>query len=389
MKNLDKNASPTATRYGVVLAAVLLGGLLVGCRETSADRSTDAASESMSDDELRDLIDEVLDFTEQQRELSSERHAAWQILHGVLAFGPDFEIAHDGQTVNTLDWVLGGGNMRGWTMRRGSVGLKAILELGSKAGQGHEDQWLAVISQCDVPADQPIKVGEDEYTMDELVRQAKHDVFEGKECSWTLIGLSQYVPMNEEWKAGDGETWSLERIMAMEAGEGLNPDDAEYHINMAACGGSHRLIGMTMALDRYLQTNPEAQPPEKLIRGGWLAAKEQIDWAIKMAKENQLPSGAFSVSYFERSTNSVDLAEHLGATGHTLEFLSLALDNDELREPWVTRAAVHLCKLFQKTEQIDLECGALYHAAHGLVLYRERRFGPRDTLAPGESPGAK
>ncbi len=80
MINLDKNASPTATRYGVVLAAVLLGSLLVGCRETSADRSTDAASETtvqMSDDELRDLIDEVLDFTENQRELSSDRHATW------------------------------------------------------------------------------------------------------------------------------------------------------------------------------------------------------------------------------------------------------------------------------------------------------------------------
>ena len=37
-----------------------------------------------------------------------------------------------------------------------------------------------------------------------------------------------------------------------------------------------------------------------------------------------------------------------------------------------------MCDLFRKTEKLPLECGALYHAAHGLVLYRERVFGPHD-----------
>ncbi len=367
------------TSYGRLpawLVAIVCGACLSGgCGDSSVGGSTDAAvgtvaTVELSDSALRDLIDEVLDFTEHRRELSSERHAAWQILHGVLAFGRDFEIMHEGQPVNTLDWVLGGGKMRGWTMRRGSIGLKAVLELGSKAGQGHEDQWLAVISQCDLPADQPITLGEEKFTIDDLVRQAQHDLYDDKECSWTLIGLSQYLPMTAEWDAG-GSAWSLERIVAMEAGLDMEPEDAQYHVNRAACGGSHRLIGMTMALDRYRRAYPAAE-----LTGGWFAAQQQIVWAVEMAKQNQLPSGAFSVNYFERSTNSVDLAEHLGATGHTLEFLSLALTDEQLREPWVRRAAVHLCELFKKTESIELECGALYHAAHGLVLYRRRLFGP-------------
>jgi hypothetical protein len=45
---------------------------------------------------------------------------------------------------------------------------------------------------------------------------------------------------------------------------------------------------------------------------------------------------------------------------------------------------VFLCDQFKRTRPIDLECGALYHAAHGLQLYRARRFGPRPEMLPKE-----
>src|SRR5690606_24663592 len=66
------------------------------------------------------------------------------------------------------------------------------------------------------------------------------------------------------------------------------------------------------------------------------------------------------------------------ATGHILEFLTAALSQDELEEPWVRRAALKVSEIFVKTKDIPLECGALYHAAHGLVLYRARIFEPLD-----------
>jgi hypothetical protein len=37
----------------------------------------------------------------------------------------------------------------------------------------------------------------------------------------------------------------------------------------------------------------------------------------------------------------------------------------------------YLCRLLERTEHIDLECGSLYHAAHGLVLYRSKVYGLR------------
>jgi hypothetical protein len=68
----------------------------------------------------------------------------------------------------------------------------------------------------------------------------------------------------------------------------------------------------------------------------------------------------------------------LGATGHTLEFLTLALDDEEIKAPWMALAAQYLCELLRATKDEPLECGALFHAAHGLHLYRVRRFGPRE-----------
>ena len=67
----------------------------------------------------------------------------------------------------------------------------------------------------------------------------------------------------------------------------------------------------------------------------------------------------------------------MGSAGHVMEFLATAMDKDQLQQPWVKRATLDVCKLFRKTKPVDVECGALFHAAHGLVLYREKAFGPR------------
>ncbi|MCK4686244.1 MAG: ADP-ribosylation factor-directed GTPase activating protein isoform b, partial [Pirellulales bacterium] len=56
------------------------------------------------------------------------------------------------------------------------------------------------------------------------------------------------------------------------------------------------------------------------------------------------------------------------------EFLAVALPAERLCEPWVLRAAERLVITLEQTADIDIECGALYHAAHGLLLYRDRLY---------------
>jgi hypothetical protein len=359
--------TPVSLRRRFAAGLLLMAGSVAGCGHEAQPVAETVPANLPNDAALRSMIDEALDFTLSGRLLRTDVHAAWQIIHGVLAFGQDFEILHAGERVRALPWVLGGGAMKGWLLRKGDVGVKAVLEAGSKTGQGHEDQWLAYIAQSHLPMDHPVVVGSEKFTVKDIVEQAKHDVYQGKECSWTLAAFSVYLPPDAHWTARDGSEWSIERILAMEA---------EQDLNESACGGTHRLFGMCLALDRFRKSLPQGASAQ--LSGGWKAADEKIREAVRLAREYQQPSGAFSVNYFARPSGSPDLAANLGATGHTLEFLCLALPPQELAEPWVTRAATYLCELFQLTRDLDVECGALYHAAHGLALYRQVRFGPRE-----------
>jgi hypothetical protein len=348
--------------FAVGLAAC---AVCTGCSR-SADVSTaqvkPTAANLPSDDQLRRELDEVLDFTF-QRKLDAQVNAAWQIVHGIMAFGPAYEVRVDGQVRPALDWLLTGGALRGWTLERGDVGVRAVLDPGSKTGQGHPDQWLGYLSHCQLAPDQPIVVQGETRRLQELLDQARWDIRDGQECSWTLMALSTYLPSGEKWKAKDGQEWDLERIIAFETAQDLNT---------SACGGTHRMYGIALGLQHYLEQNPGVK-----LQGGWLAAEQKVREQVAKAREYQQPSGALSTNYFSRPGNAPDLGLQLGSTGHTLEFLTVALDDEEIKAPWVASAAVFLCKLLRQTRDEDLECGALYHAAHGLHLYRERRFGPR------------
>ncbi|HEY2760001.1 MAG TPA: hypothetical protein VGI75_04640, partial [Pirellulales bacterium] len=54
-----------------------------------------------------------------------------------------------------------------------------------------------------------------------------------------------------------------------------------------------------------------------------------------------------------------------------------------------------LCQLLEDNRDRQLDCGALYHAARGLRLYRNRRFGPDNigsatvaSVTPGKKTAA-
>ncbi len=361
----------------LLVAAATLVPLLHGCapRAVPADTSQTPAN-TPSSDALKTQLDEVLSFTLAERDLSIEQHAAWQILHGVLAFRSGFLVQHEGKLVSTVDYLLGGGRMKGWTVQvasreDGKPGLRAIMEAGSQTGQGHPDQWLAVLAQCNLSLDQSINIGDESLTMQDFIAQVQWDVPRNfdREYSWTLIGLTHYLPTDSKWHASDGQIWSIERLVQIEAEQGLGD---------SACGGTHRVIGLTMALNQHMEAGGQ-------LTGAWTVADKVIERAIIHAQQFQNTDGSFSTRYFEGPGSSPDLAQNLGTTGHILEFLVLALDPEELQEPWVRRAVANLCKLFQTTRNVPLECGALYHAAHALVLYRDRAYS-KNTRRSQEPP---
>ncbi|MBX3413213.1 MAG: ADP-ribosylation factor-directed GTPase activating protein isoform b [Pirellulales bacterium] len=344
----------------VVLAALGLSGC---SQEVALDEMPTAPlavqeSDLPSDEEIRTHIDQVLAYTG-ARHLNAQEHAAWQVVHGIVGFGRGLQMYNQGELVSALDYLLAGGTLRGWNLFPGDHGLETLLEQGSKSGQGHPDQWLGYLSLCGLEADQTIVVQGKTFTVNDLVTQAQWDIYDGMEASWTLMGLSTYLPLDAKWTARDGSEWTLDRICEMEAAQNLGE---------SACGGSHRMCALTVAVNRYLAEGGE-------LNGGWLSADQKIRQTVDICRRFQQADGCFSTSYFERPGNSPDLSLRMSTTGHTLEFLTYALNDEELKEPWVTAAVVRLCKIFDQTRDLPMECGGLYHSARALQNYRLRRFG--------------
>lgn len=354
----------TARRCGGWIAACALAAAGCGLAVTADPSATRPPADTAA---LCRRIDAVLAHARDARRLDAGVHGAWQVVHGILAFGPGFPLVHDGEESSALDYLLDGGRLTGWILRPGTPGPLAVVEPGSTMGQGHPDQWLGYLSQCGVahgrgqgvPLTTPIRAGNRDYTLADLLARAQRDIRPGQEATWTLMALSTWLPTDTTWKAGDGTAWSVERVVAMEA-------DAD--IFSAACGGAHRLYGLACALDarRRAAAGPLADD------SGWAAAEAVLEDCIERARQFQQADGSFSVHSFERPGTSPDVFARLGATGHVFEVLAVALDDERLAEPWVTRAAERLTTLLERTADVDVECGALYHSCHGLAIYRQR-----------------
>ncbi len=352
----------------VVLAAAFL---LVGCEPAPVAKKPTLVDASLSQDEMRGHVDRELDYGFFQRQLNTKDHAAWQIVHGVLPYEKEFLIEADGKTVRAIDFALSGGAMRGWTLERGDLldektgryGIRTLLELGSKQGQGHPDQWLGYLQDCGVTIDDKVLVGGNTYTVNDWVEQIERDVHRNpnQEYSWTLMALSKYRPTTHKWKATDGSEWSIAKLLEAELDAG---------IESTACGGTHRMVGITHAFNRH---KAAGEP----IEGVWKRAEALIKDCQKGCREFQNPDGSLSSNFFRRPGHASEIGDRLHATGHQFEFLIVSMTDEEIKQEWVRRAAVNLTETLRKTQKVPLECGGLYHALRGLALYRERMWGKK------------
>lgn len=378
--NLSRRHFLSLGACGGLAATGLLN--LPGCGPDNSKPIGPAPTTDISDDDLRRKLDDAIDYTYLNRHLDVDTQAAWQIMHGVLAYGRDFKVKDkNGEFVSAVDYALNGKPMRGFVLNLGEVldpatgqqGIRSTLDLGSKAGQGHVDQWLGYTSGVGLTLDTPVMVDGKKLNLGDWIEQAKRDVSENpyKEYSWTVMSFCMVMPSDAKWKAADGQEWSIERLVKWES---------EQDIYRSACGGTHRLVAICMAYNRHVAAGGK-------IEGGWKVAHDIIEKSVKEARQFQNADGSFSSNYLSGPGSKPDLADTLGTSGHVLEFVVQASSDEQLRQPWVKKAVVNLCDLFRKTKGIQLECGALYHAAHGLVLYRERVFGKHEL--PAWTGGAK
>jgi hypothetical protein len=324
--------------------------------------STPIATAPSGRNNLQTRIEAAIENVRNREMLTT--HAFWTVFHGLLGLGHSLEL-HDpesGRTVNALDYIASGGEVRGMRFLQTKDGLD--VQIGPQyVGQGHQDQFIAEMIQWDIDPHRRFVVNGNNYTFMDFVNCSKMraSVKASQELSWAIIVIGDNYGLDAKWTNGAGEQVTLEDCIRYE----LNQS-----VEQAACGGTHRLFGLTWVLHRHL-----AHGGAKT--GLWKDIAEKELKYQNLARKYQNPDGSLSTNFFRGPANASDQQAQIYATGHTVEWLAFSLPDEELTAPWMQEAVNRLALMFMDIQDKPMEGGALYHATHGLLIYYARVFDPK------------
>jgi hypothetical protein len=312
-------------------------------------------------DRLRSRIAQTL-AAYQRRPLNTAQHSPWEIMHGFIGFGIPTQIrvgGPGGQLANAIGWMNAGGRCRGQVMLvAGENHPRALYGVGV---QGHAAQYLAILAQCRVAANSPIALGGREFTVADLVEDEKLNCRPKTELTFALIGLAHYLQTDTVWQSRDGQTWSLERLMA---------EEIEQPIRTAPCGGTHRLFGLAYGCQRRLKAVGS-------LDGVYARADKYVrEYQQFTMARLQNRDGSFSTEWFKYPADREDdIDRKIQTTGHILEWLVASLDQERLYQPQVMAAAEFLATALARETSRAWKIGPLGHALHALNIYQERVWG--------------
>lgn len=353
-------------RYGVCVACVGLAITVGRADAQDGERSLIFRQpESAVDgtvDPLHQQVQSAIDISS-RRYLQADVHTPWQFMHGLLALGRDFQIKKNGQKISAIDWIADNPTYRDepW-FQTTQYGGQAHPYSQPYLFEGHPNQFLAILTMSNLPLDFKLKAGNETITIADIVNNSKMELNDQEEVTWSLWALSHYLSPDSQWINKHGEDWSVERMVRIQTRESV--DDA-------ACGGTHGLFALSYARNVYQNTG-------RPLRGAWLEADQKIRRYVESARSLQNSDGTFSNDFFRGRTSSYDFTTTCASSGHTLEFLMMALPQKRLKENWVRRGVAAMAQGLIDHRREPLECGPLYHALSGLRLYQLRTF-PKTT----------
>ena len=305
---------------------------------------------------LRGEINQLLQYYLQHPETIARR-SPWAVMHAILPFGVEAELSAGSRRVNAIGWMSYNGLCKTQRIFQPTKsGFRTNLGPGV---QGHEGQFLAILAQSKVAPTYPIKVGDRSYTVNDLVRSEMATCREKSELTFKLLGLSYYLEPNQRWRDNQGGSWSLEKIVA---------EELEQPIVGAACGGTHRLMGLTFSL---LQRKQAGLP----ITGHWERSEQFLNEFVAYAFSLQNPDGSFSTDWFEARANDPIVERKIQTTGHVLEWLIYTLPEEQLQSPPIQKAIRYLLSTLGAEPSRDWPIGPRGHSLRALALYNQRVFG--------------
>jgi len=313
-------------------------------------------------------VDECVAHYLNNPETTAER-SPWAVMHATIAYGSDYELIGPSGRVNAIGWMCHNGLCR--TQRMFTPAGKSFIPNVGGGVQGHQGQFLAILAQCQVPPDYPIQIGNNKFTVQDLVRYEMATCKERSELTFKLIGLSYYLDTNKQWRANDGKVWSIQKLIQEELAQ---------PIVGAACGGTHRLMGFSFALkQRSLQGQP--------ITGQYLRAAKFVEDFIDYTWRLQNPDGSFSTNWYESRGNDPNEERKVQTSGHMLEWLMFTVNDEELQSPRVEKAVDFLLSKIYDSRSKKWPIGPRGHATRSLALYSARMAslddsGAKSTSAP-------
>jgi hypothetical protein len=289
--------------------------------------------------------------------------AFWTVFHGILGLGPEITLLDEetGKQIKAIDQISTGIGIRGLVFIPSKYGLDVETQVGTGVGQGHQDQFVAEMVEWGIPASRPVTLNGAPFTFADFFSHSKMraSLTKNQELSWAIVIIGKIFGTDHEWTNMFGERLSYEDVVRYE----LNQP-----IDNAACGGTHRLFGLSWA--NQLHRAKGGQPT-----GVWKDCQDKLALYKSNARKFQHADGSFSTAYVSKAEDSPVLQARIGSTGHTLEWLALELSDEEIRQGWVEQAASALSQMIIENQGNPLDSGALYHAVHGLYMYRARVCG--------------
>ncbi len=312
---------------------------------------------------LRNKMRKVLGYYYRQP-LNSAQHDTWEVMHSVLAYGLDSQIRQGGprgESITAIGWLCYNKPCKNKQLLRineeGEV--RALYGVGL---QGHMGQFLAMLAQSNVDRNYPIVVDGKNFTIQDLIAAEQKTCYADTELTFKLISLMHYLPSDTTWLNDRGETWSIERLIE---------EELKQPIRGAACGGTHRLAGLSLAArKRQLRGEP--------VTGVWGQAAEFTESYEQYAFRLQNSDGSFSTQWFKGSGSERDIDRRIKTSGHILEWLIYQSTDEELDGSRMVRGVNYVTNLLYGNSDHEWEIGPQCHALHALQLYNQRKFVPYD-----------
>lgn len=236
----------------------------------------------------------------------------------------------------------------------------------SNAVSVHHDHLLACLTEAGLPLSQPVFTpNRRDLTFRDVLRQALRDFrFDERETEWSVMAFGLWLaPTTKSWRLADGREMSFD-MLAQRLLRG--------HKQKGTCGGTHRLYSLMVLLrldEQYDILSDEVQQ----------AVFQHLESVRDLLKVCQFDDGHWPYNWPDgedavtKPDLKLELYKHVIATGHHLEWLSIAPESLHPPREQIRKGAAWLIeKTVAMTDKEILDNYTFYsHVGNSLAMWRQ------------------